>query len=175
MAKLPTDGVLRKLFQLGQSDQEIADQYDVTPQAVNKRLVNMGLRKKPVATRVMEQVKATWGMAPQKENRVPYDNRNFQALKYLLRKNLGDTLSEHQERVIKRLVERMEREHVVLVYDREQRDGWIFRPRQSADGDIVARYPKGVELPPADFQRANTLKIAKPESEGSTGGAADDQ
>ncbi|MER5441140.1 hypothetical protein [Streptomyces sp. NPDC002790] len=172
MAKLPVDGVLRKLAQLGQTDQQIAEQYDVTPQAVNKRLVRMGLRKKPLASTVQEQVKDVWDMAPQKENRAPYDNRQFQALKYLLRRNMGDTLSDHQERVIKRLLDRIERDGVVLVYDREQRDGWVFEPRTSADGRNVARYPAGVE-PTAEFRKANTLPAAPEGSEGSPGGTAE--
>ncbi|MFM9367576.1 hypothetical protein [Streptomyces sp. Da 82-17] len=169
MAKLPTDGVLRKLFQLGQTDAEIADEYGVTVAAVNKRMVLMGLRRKPIATRVTEEINRAWDVKSEAGAASHHNKRPIQGLKYYLRQQLGDKLSPTQEKHMNQLLKRLERENAILDYDRDSVDGYVFRERRPEDGRRVMRWPDGVELPDEEFRAA--LELPQPEQAEDEGGS----
>ncbi|MDQ8703323.1 hypothetical protein RCO28_12610 [Streptomyces sp. LHD-70] len=169
MAKLPTDGVLRKLFQLGQTDSEIAEEYDVTVAAVNKRMVAMGLRRKPIATRVTEGINRAWDLKSEAGTTSHHNKRPIQGLKYYLRQQLGDQLSATQTKHMNQLLKRLERDNVILDYDRDSVDGYVFRERQPEDGRRVMRWPDSAELPSEEFRAA--LELPQPEQGQGDGGS----
>lgn len=157
MTKLPSDAELAKLFHLGVQDVEIAEQYGATVQAVNKRLVGMGLRKKPLAVRVNELVKSLWDVKTSRTGPSHHNAYILKNLKVYMRVQLGDTASETQRREAEWLIGRLIRDNVVIDYDRESEQGWIYVPRRPEDGRRIIRWPAGMALPSEDLQKAMEL------------------
>ncbi|MGI5531540.1 hypothetical protein ACQEVX_30430 [Streptomyces syringium] len=161
MAKLPTDAVLVSLFHLGVSDAEIAEQYGVKPQAVNKRFMRMDppLRRKSIpAVRAQELVTSLWDVKVIRTG--PGSHHNSYGVRYLkvwVRLQLGDTTSPKQQKGAVAFIRRLIRDDVVLDYDRDSVEGWKFVPRMPSDGRWIIRWPAGKELPEADLQRALEL------------------
>ncbi|MGG2462853.1 hypothetical protein ACO0M4_24050 [Streptomyces sp. RGM 3693] len=165
MTKLPSDAELAKMFHLGVLDADIAEQYGATVQAVNKRLVKMGLRKKPIAVRVNELVKSIWDVKTSRSGPSHHNAYILKNLKVYMRVQLGDTASETQRREADWLIGRLIREGVVIDYDPETEEGWAYVPRKPQDGRRIIRWPEGTALPAADLQRAMEL----PETDGAKG------
>ncbi|MFD7015906.1 hypothetical protein [Streptomyces sp. NPDC059928] len=163
MTKLPTDAEMAKLFHLGVTDAEIAQEYDVTVQAVNKRFVKMQLRRKPIALRVNELVKSVWDVKTSRTGPSHHNAYILKNLKVYMRVQLGDTASEAQRREADWLIGRLIRDDVVIDYDADTEHGWAYVPRKPQDGRRIIRWPEGKELPEADLQRAMEL----PDTEGS--------
>ncbi|GAA4071236.1 hypothetical protein [Streptomyces hundungensis] len=157
MTKLPTDAEMAKLFHLGVTDAEIAKQYDVTVQAVNKRFVKMDLRRKPIALRVNELVKSIWDVKTSRTGPSHHNAYVLKNLKVYMRTQLGDTASEAQRREADWLIGRLIRDDVVIDYNAETEQGWAYVPRKPQDGRRIIRWPEGKELPAADLQRAMEL------------------
>ncbi|MER6912250.1 hypothetical protein ABT354_11300 [Streptomyces sp. NPDC000594] len=156
MAKLPSDAELVKLFHLGADDKALAEEYGVTVQAVNKRFVNLGLRKKPAALRANELVRSIWDVKTSREGPSHHNAYTVKALKVYLRSRLGDTgLSQTQQREAEWLIGRLVRDNTVVTYDPE--NGWQYAPREPADGRMIVRWPAGKELPKEDLRQALTL------------------
>ncbi|MFI1796368.1 hypothetical protein ACH427_03260 [Streptomyces sp. NPDC020379] len=160
MTKLPPDAVLRKLMQLGATDDELARSYGVTPQAVWKRRSGLGMLKKPIATRVHAALKEAWDV---KSTSVPgrqshHNKRPLQALKYYMRQRLGDeTLSPTQLKQIGQFLENVSSGRFVIEYRRDTEAGFFYVPREARDEDLLVRWPEGVPLPGADIVEAMRL------------------
>ncbi|MGW1867935.1 hypothetical protein ACWCPS_20490 [Streptomyces mauvecolor] len=158
MTKLPSDAELAKLFHLGVTDADIAEQYGATVQAVNKRLVRMELRKKPIAVRVNELVKSIWPDIKTSRSGPSHHNAYIlKNLKVYMRVQLGDTVSETQRREADWLIGRLVRDGVVIDYDPASDEGWAYVRRESTDGRRIVRWPAGKELPEGDLQNAMEL------------------
>ncbi|MEU5187009.1 hypothetical protein AB0G83_07615 [Streptomyces klenkii] len=85
--------------------------------------------------------------------------RSLQAMKYFIRKQLGDQLSAPQERRVQNLLGRLARENAVLDYDRDGQ-GIKFVRRTPEDGRRVMRWPEGKSLPEAELEAAMELPPA---------------
>ncbi|MEV6551761.1 hypothetical protein AB0M57_24025 [Streptomyces sp. NPDC051597] len=157
MTKLPTDAEMTKLFHLGMTDAELAEEYDVTPQAVNKRFVKMKLRRKPIALRVNELVKSIWDVKTSRTGPSHHNAYILKNLKVYMRVQLGDTASEAQRREADWLIGRLIRDGAVIDYDADTESGWLYVPRKPEDGRRILRWPEGRELPEEDLQRAMEL------------------
>ncbi|MFG2228017.1 hypothetical protein [Streptomyces sp. NPDC048644] len=156
MTKLPSDAELTKLFHLGVSDIDLADEYGVSVQAVNKRMVRMGLRKKPIALRVNELVKSIWDVKTSRSGPSHHNAYVLKNLKIYMRGRLGDRVSETQRRDADWLIGRLIRDNTVIDYAGAE-GGWRYVPRDPSDGRRVLRWPAGKPLPEADLQRAMEL------------------
>ncbi|MFF4952860.1 hypothetical protein [Streptomyces chattanoogensis] len=176
MAKLPTDAVLVKLFHLGMSDAEIAAQYGASPQAVNKRYMNMDppLRRQPIAARVTELLTSIWDIKVDRTGVSTHHNKYaVKNLKVYMRMQLGDdTVGETSAASAERMIRRLIRENVVIDYDRSSEEGWQFVPREPSDGRRVIRWPADKELPGADLQKA--MELPEPETDAEEAGADGD-
>src|SRR5690606_26025691 len=95
-----TDALLVKLYHLGKSDAEIAEEYEITVQAVNKRLNKMGLTRRTKPNRqVNEWLAYRWDIKASKVGGPDSHHQRYSAkrLKVWLRMRLGDdTLSDRQ-------------------------------------------------------------------------------
>ncbi|MFJ2244868.1 hypothetical protein [Streptomyces sp. NPDC087862] len=158
---------MTKLFHLGATDPEIAAEYDVTPQAVNKRMIALGLRREPVIKQVRDLINSAW---PVKVTRGPdshHNRRPMAALRLYIRQQLGDDLSEAQVKRVDALVKKLLAEHLVLDYDVDSHEGVFYAHRRREDGRRIMRWPSDVELPSADLLKALDLPEVGPEgSEG---------
>ncbi|MFB7440621.1 hypothetical protein ACFC01_20050 [Streptomyces mirabilis] len=67
MTKLPDNPELLKLYRNGFSDKEIAVQFDVTVQAVNMRLQQMGIKRAPFRTMAKEILEAAWRLRQKRD------------------------------------------------------------------------------------------------------------
>ncbi|MFH8346773.1 hypothetical protein [Streptomyces sp. NPDC018045] len=174
MTKLPTDATLRKLFHLGVSDKKIAEQYDVSVQAVNKRMRKMDLHRKPIATEVTDVLNRAWSVKSVEGPESHHSRRAMKGLKYFLRQQLGDQLTENQKQYVRNLLARVEAEGVVLDYDRDSVEGIVFRPRQPEDGRRILRWPVGIDLPEPRLLAAMDLPKLSEAEDGPQGGDTDD-
>ncbi|UQI44646.1 hypothetical protein M1P56_09940 [Streptomyces sp. HU2014] len=158
MAKLPSDAELAKMFHLGVTDQSLAAQFDVTVAAVNKRFVKMGLRKKPIALRVNELVKGIWDVKSSRSGPSHHNAYAVKNLKIYMRRQLGDQVSETQQREADWLIQRLLRDGTVVDYDGASEAGWTYVPRRPSDGRRILRWPEGRELPAdEDLRKAMEL------------------
>ncbi|MFD7336654.1 hypothetical protein ACFV98_11705 [Streptomyces violascens] len=157
-----------KLFHLGVSDADIAAQYDVTVQAVNKRYLNMNppLRRKPVAVRVTEMVNSIWDVKVDRSGADTHHNKYaFKNLKVYMRMRLGDTVSATQQASADRFIRRLVRDDTVVDYQRDTEEGWQFVPRLPIDDRRIIRWPADKALPAADLQRAMALPEGEDEAQ----------
>jgi hypothetical protein len=156
VAKLPSRAELVKLFLQGYDDNELAEQYGVTPAAVNKRRLILEMRKKPIAHAVNNLI--PWEVKTAHRGASHHNNARLQGLKLYLRKRLGDdTLSERQMADAGRFERRIRRDGVVLDYDPDSDQGFHFRRRRAEDGRRVLAWPPGVELPSGEELKALDL------------------
>ncbi|MEU3825216.1 hypothetical protein AB0F36_07805 [Streptomyces sp. NPDC029080] len=150
MAKLPSDAELTKMFVLNQlTDQEIADKYDVTRQAVQSRWRKLGLERRPVVNQANSLIGNIW--------KIRSDHHTLSPIMYLrvwIRLNLGDkTLSTRQTRDAMNFERRVRTNRVVLAYDPESDQGWSWESRTPRDDLLVVRLPDSGERPSEDVLR----------------------
>ncbi|MCC3775182.1 hypothetical protein [Streptomyces sp. UNOB3_S3] len=160
MAKLPSDAVLAKLYHLGLSDAEIAQQYGARPGSVNSRLVLLNLRRRPVHARVNALLATIWDVKVDRDGGETHHNAYpIRYLKVYLRLRLGDeTISATERMKAGRLIRRLVRENKVIHYNTEKEGGWEYVPRLPSDGRRVLRWPENQALPDqVDLQRAMEL------------------
>ncbi|MFJ9771806.1 hypothetical protein ACIRVF_11215 [Kitasatospora sp. NPDC101157] len=140
MAKLPPDATLSKLYALGRTDRQIAEEYGVTVQAVNKRLTGMGLARRPVVNEVSALLKQVWTIQSHAGPGSHHDRSPAQSLKLWLRLKLRDQdMSERQRSTALAFERRLKREGAVLSYAPDE--GWSFVPRVAADENLAIRWP----------------------------------
>jgi hypothetical protein len=153
---LPDDPVLVRLFHKGVSDKQIADEYHVSVQAVNKRLTRLGLRRKPVSRQVSEYLSVRWKVHTVPRGGTSHHNLySARRLREWLRLRLGDDqLSDEQKHRAQVWEERLRREGLVLCYDPEREDGWYYRPRTPADGRLAIDWPEDLPFPDERFRKA---------------------
>jgi Zn-dependent peptidase ImmA (M78 family) len=155
---LPPDHELVKLYHRDVSDKEIAKEYGVTVQAVNKRLSKLGLFRKPISKQVNEALATRWSIWAPKEGTGHHNRYSAKALKVWLRRRLGDdTLSKAQLLLAERWERRLREHNEVLCYDPDTVDGWYYRPRTPQDGNRVIDWPKAIPFPDERFRRALEL------------------
>ncbi|QUI30671.1 hypothetical protein H9W91_07200 [Streptomyces alfalfae] len=149
MAKLPPNHILKALHLQGLSDQQIADQYGVKRQAVNKRLRAMDIEQKP------EEAQAAFEMLPWQVKTLQYGQGThhtaypYESLKLYLRALLGDETLTNRQRADAARFERRLLAHPgkVLVYDRDTEKGFSWQDREPADGSLIIRWPTDVPKP----------------------------
>jgi hypothetical protein len=155
-----TDAILVKLFHLGKTDREIADQYGVTVQAVSKRRVKLDLIRKPVSRQVNEWLATRWQVFSPQEGTGHHNRYSAKALRVWLRRRLGDdTLSAKQIDMADRWERRLRREGTVLCYDPTTEEGWYYRFRTKADNRLVIDWPRDLPFPDERFRRALELPL----------------
>lgn len=156
-----TDALLVKLYHLGKSDAEIAEEYEITVQAVNKRLNKMGLTRRTKPNRqVNEWLAYRWDIKASKVGGPDSHHQRYSAkrLKVWLRMRLGDdTLSDRQRLEAQQWERRIRTEGLVLCYDRDRPEGWYYRLRLPSDGRLVIDWPEGLPFPDERFKRALEL------------------
>ncbi|MFE7752126.1 hypothetical protein [Streptomyces sp. NPDC057428] len=161
MAKLPSDAVLKKLYDLGVTDKELAEQYGVTVQAVNKRFHKLGLPRRPtIVRRVNEALGQRWDLNHSK-GRHHHAKYAGKALKAFLRRQLGDDeLGPTERHRAQQWEARMQAGHEVLCYDPDTEDGWYYRARRPEDGRMVIDWPEDWPVQPdPEFREALELPV----------------
>jgi hypothetical protein len=159
-----TDQVLVKLVKLGKTDKEIAEMYDITVQAVNKRLVAMGMQRRTKPNQqVNDYLRYRWEIRATQGNDSHHNRYSAKALKVWLRRQLGDeTLSMKQRVMADQWERRMRSSNEVLCYDPDRSDGWYYRPRTPEDGRLVIDWPESIPFPDERFRKALELPPEPP-------------
>lgn len=158
VSALPTDAVLVKLFHLGVPDRKIAEDYGVTVQAVNKRMVKLGLYRKPVSRQVNEYLAHRWKIYTTQGADSHHLRYSAKALKVWLRRRLGDDkLSAKQLKMADQWENRLRERGEVLCYDPATDGGWYYRPREERDGCLVIDWPESLPFPDDKFRKALQL------------------
>lgn len=143
MAKLPSDAEMSRLFVLGRTNKEIAEEYDVTPQAVDFRLRKLGLYRQPEVAEANRLIGLAWTL---KQQRGAGSHQVMSALQYLrlwLRLQLGDpNLSQRQRENAVNFEARVRRDNVVLDYQPETVKGFFYVARKPEDDGLVIRWPE---------------------------------
>ncbi|MFJ3084378.1 hypothetical protein ACIPJG_32125 [Streptomyces halstedii] len=153
-----TNEILKKYFYMGLTDQQIADQFHISRQAVAKRRVEQNLRRIPVSTYVNKSLGLIWNIKSAQEGYAHHNAHEGKALKAFLRMQLKDPkLSEGQQELALQWANNLRRKERVLCYDRNTDKGWYYRPRTEADGARVIDWPKEVPFPDEKFKRALDL------------------
>lgn len=158
MAKLPSAPELRRLFHLGMKDTEVAEQYEVTRQAVQKRWREMNLVADPFRKQVQDLLRDTYDLSGSTEGS---RDRLGRQLREYLRRQLGDTLSREQQKRVTSMVTTLREKGWLLAYSAEM--GWQYAARTAADGNLVVRWPTGKPLPEGRLRRA--LEMPEPGKE----------
>ncbi|GGZ29330.1 hypothetical protein [Streptomyces poonensis] len=161
MGKLPGNDVLEQLHLLGMSDAEIAARYEVTRQAVNKRLVDMELRSKSryvahAHDLVPWQVKTVQGGKGTHHTAYP-----LESLKLYLRALMEDPhMTPRQVTDAERFERRLLNDpRKVLDYDRDK--GFFWRYREPEDGSLIVAWPKDVPSKEKNMELLEMPKEAK--------------
>ena len=154
-----TDATLIKLVHLGWTDKQIAEKYGITPQAVNKRLHRLGLKRRSTPLNQMHEILGyRWKIKTTPYRGTHHSRYSAKRLKLWLRCRLGDdSLSEHQIKEAKQWERRIRNNNEVLCYDPESEDGWYYRPRTEEDGRLVIDWPKDLPFPDDRSRKALEL------------------
>ncbi|MCX4554124.1 hypothetical protein [Streptomyces sp. NBC_01500] len=162
MTSLPTDSVMIRLFHLGEPYKEIARQYGVSPQAVSKRMLGLGLERLPAANQASELLNYRWGsILTSQYGKSHHSHRAGKSLKVWLRARLGDDgLSDLQRETAAQWESRIRKKDQVLCYDRASIAGWSYRDRTPEDGRLVIDWPK--DLPFPDGASRSLLELPDP-------------
>ncbi|WP_333745391.1 hypothetical protein [Streptomyces sp. IBSBF 2950] len=150
MTKLPSDAEMTRLFVLGQlNNREIAEMYEVTPQAVNKRFQKLGLERRPFANDANAEIAKVWKVEATQEAGSHHAMFPIQSLRLWLRLRLGDReLSDRQRRDAMNFEKRVREKNVVLAYDQTKDKPFSWEPRTPRDDRLVVRYPESKGKPP---------------------------
>ncbi|MFB8131557.1 hypothetical protein [Streptomyces mirabilis] len=158
MTKLPDNPELLKLYRNGFSDKEIAVQFDVTVQAVNMRLQQMGIKRAPFRTTAKEILEAAWPSIETRRGEFIHLNR-ARDLYAFLRRQLRDPALTKNQRTAGERFERLIKEHNAVLDLQPGMPGgpWVLLPREPSDGRMVIRWPEGRELPAEELRAALDL------------------
>ncbi|WP_055523430.1 hypothetical protein [Streptomyces graminilatus] len=159
MTKLPDNPALLKLYRNGKSDKEIAAMFDVSFQAVNKRLREMGIWRAPFKAQAQDILEHVWPKAETQRTKFMRLNR-ARDLFYFLRRRLGDkALTELEMRGSERFEALIREGDVVLALMPNAPEGpWVLEPRLDSDGRMVIRWPEG-RPPLADEKHRAALDL----------------
>jgi hypothetical protein len=158
MTKLPDNPELLKLYRNGFSDKEIAVQFDVTVQAVNLRLQQMGIKRAPFRAVAKEILEAAWPSTETRRGEFIHLNR-ARDLYAFLRRQLGDpALTRNQRTAAERFDRLIRSQDVVMDLQPDAPGGpWVLLPRKPSDGRMVIRWPEGRDLPKGELRAALDL------------------
>lgn len=147
VTKLPSDAELKKLWVLGRTNREIAEQYHVSIAAVDYRYKGLGLRRRPIVNQVRDLLNEVWPDLKSRNSGPTHHNLSpGQSLKAWLRFKLGDkTLPPRTLRMAETFEDRLRRDNVVLAYN--TLTAWSFVPREPEDGTLAIRWPSDVPRP----------------------------
>ncbi|MDH6705394.1 hypothetical protein P3T27_002104 [Kitasatospora sp. MAA19] len=146
MASLPGDAELSRLYVLGFTNQEIADRYEVTHQAVHFRLKKIGIMREPIINKANSLIAMAWKVQATREPGSHHQTFPAQSLKAWIRLRLGDDqLSDRQRITAENFEKRLRREGAVLDYD--PNSGFSYVPRRPEDGRLALRWPASAEKP----------------------------
>ncbi|MFE5542786.1 hypothetical protein ACFQ71_03100 [Streptomyces sp. NPDC056534] len=175
MAKLPDDETLRQYFRDGLSDQEIAEMWGCSYQAVNLRFTKMGIERKPYRNIAAAILEAAWPAAEFSRSRFRF-NRVRDLTTYMRRRLGDDSLTPRQLQRADRFKAYLERNGEVLSldWDGPEENPWVFVPRTPSDGRLVVRWPAGRECPKGLHLEAISLPAA-PVAESKTSEESSDQ
>jgi hypothetical protein len=153
-----TDALMVKHFHTGQTDKQIAEQYNISVAAVSKRRMKLGLIRKPVSRQVNEALAERWKIWAPKTGTGHHNAYSAKALKVWLRLRLGDDSLSEKQRDLAAQWERLLRErNEVLCYDPDTPEGWYYRPRTVDDERRVIDWPEELPYPSEGFKRALEL------------------
>ena len=147
---LPPDSELTSMFHMGLTNQEIADYFKVSRQAVSKRLVRLGLVRRPYSDRANKIIGRAWKIKNTKTKTSHHCKIEIKYLRWLLRRNLGDQLNDDQNGRLDRWIQRIKEQNIILCYDPNTLHGFYYRERQLEDGDLAMDWPRDVPLPEGD-------------------------
>ncbi|MFF2426140.1 hypothetical protein [Streptomyces mirabilis] len=158
MTKLPENPELLKLHRNGFSDKEIAVQFDVTVQAVNMRLQQMGIKRAPFRTMAKKILEAAWPSIETRRGEFIHLNRARDLYAFLRRQLRDPALTKNQRTAAERF-ERLIKEHNAVLDLQPGMPGGphVLLPREPSDGRMVIRWPEGRELPAEEFRAALDL------------------
>lgn len=155
--KLPPAETLKKFFQQGRTDKEIAEEYGVTQAAVNKHRLRLVGSVRPIARRVNEGLSVRWRVVTGEDSR-DQGAGQIRDLRAFLRRQLGDdTLSPEQLAKAREFERRIRKNNVVVEYHPEETSPWSYRPRRPKDGQLVVDWPADLPFPSEEFRSALTL------------------
>jgi hypothetical protein len=140
--KLPDNAVLLELRRKGWTYQQIADEYDVTSGAVYWALDSAGGTKK----RNDHRKYLPWKVKTDHTHARPAT-----MLRYLSRREQGETLPEPKARMLEKWLEEVKGADVVVCYDRDfppnpaspTTGGFYYSKRRPEDGESLIRVNEG--------------------------------
>ncbi|MFE4513778.1 hypothetical protein ACFRMQ_06200 [Kitasatospora sp. NPDC056783] len=150
--KLPGDSVLSERFIKGKTDEEIAEEYGCSRQAVNLARNRLKYTRRPYSNRANSLIGAVWRVQTSTGHQ---DENPIQVLRVWVRLRLGDdSLSARQRTEAINFEARIRREGTVLQYDPSNSKGFSYVQREPQDGRLVVRWPAltsdGVRDPEAE-------------------------
>lgn len=156
-ARLPDDDQMRRYFSLGWRDSEVAEEYGVTRQAVQKRWRKLGLKRAPFVSEVTDLLNQGWDFPEEGETAAGSTRAKWHSrmLRSFLRRRLGDVLVSRETDRVRAWATSLREENAIMIYTAER--GWHPVPRESGDRPWVVRWPSGRPLPNSRHQRALTL------------------
>lgn len=130
-----------RLLERGFTRSEVAEMYQVTPQAVNWHLNAKGRKYKDPRQRAMEHL--PWKVESRHKNAAPFQKLRMH-IKYVA---VGEKkLSESERKRLRSWYEELQRLDVVLEYDpnipptpRMSTGGWRYVPRADSDEGLIIR------------------------------------
>ncbi|MFI0553409.1 hypothetical protein [Streptomyces scabiei] len=139
------------------TDKEIATTYGCTVQAVNARLVALGLRQ--YRQKVTALLETAWPTAETRRGDFVTLNR-YRDLCSFLRWRLGDDkLTANQMRGAERFERAIRESNCVLDFQPDTDEPWAFVPRVKSDGRMVIRWPEGRPMPEGALRVALDLPV----------------
>jgi hypothetical protein len=156
MTKLPDNPELLKLYRDGKSDVEIAEMFGVTYQAVNLRLVAMGIRRAPFRAKVAGILESAWPIEETGRGKFVEKSRHRDLCSFL-RVRLGDTVTSRQRWAAERFERALRQGDCVMDFQPDASEPFPYVPREASDGRLVIRWPEGRELPEGELLEALRL------------------
>ncbi|MFF8367863.1 hypothetical protein ACF05W_03410 [Streptomyces lydicus] len=138
---LPDNVGLLKLEEAGLTHAEIAEQYNVTRQAVTWRFNNMGEYKRGPLGDVT--AKLPWDLANHPAKAKLRNQQPFLGLRAFLRERLGVEVSARSQLALRAFLNRVEKGEVLAVDD--VLGAHYVKRDPVRDGSLVIRWPAGVE------------------------------
>lgn len=129
---LPSGADLYALTMKGMTQREIAELYGATEHSVWQKLTNY--RRGPGRPQLSHAEYIPWKVLKKHDTLYP-----AKQLRALSRRNQGQELSVTAERELTRWLENLDRNNLVIDYDRDK--GWLKVPRIPEDGDGYIRRP----------------------------------
>ncbi|MFD5308301.1 hypothetical protein [Streptomyces ardesiacus] len=157
-----TDAELISRFHAGEKDREIAEDYGITPQAVEKRRRKLGLKRNRVYDTVNEGLRTRWDIKSATNSGGHMRKYAIATLKEWMRLRMGDKeLSAESIHRAKAWAKERSIKEDVLYYDPDAPEPWLYRDRRPEDGRLAIDWPADLKFPSTKFRQS--LEIPRPE------------